>query len=101
MSETIRYQNTLESSRNDGNLEHKLPDGKTTYGKLAYSEDVYDKHYAKPMSDVLKENKDDIATIQKHVYPRILKTEDELNKMIENGGPFKEGVDYLAYEDNS
>lgn len=100
MSETIRYQNTLESSRNDGSLEHELPDGKTTFGKLAYSEDIYDKHNEKPLSDILKENGSDIENLQKYSYPRVVKTEDELNEMIENGGPFEEGVDYLAYEDD-
>lgn len=27
-------------------------------------------------------------------------SEDELNALIESGGPFKEGMDYVAYEDN-
>lgn len=42
---------------------------------------------------------DKLDKIEEHIYPRILKTEDELNALIEAGGPFEEGYDYVAYED--
>ena len=54
--------------------------------------------------DALKQLNDNSATLEdvvKHVYPRILMNEDDLNALIEKGGPFEEGMDYLAYEDNS
>lgn len=54
-------------------------------------------------SDALKQlndNSDTLNDIVKHVYPRILMNEDDLNALIEKGGPFEEGMDYLAYEDN-
>ena len=37
----------------------------------------------------------------KSIYPRTIMSEDDLNKLIENGGPFEEGMDYIASEDNS
>ena len=45
-------------------------------------------------------NSDILKDVVKHVYPRILMNEDDLNALIEKGGPFEEGMDYLAYEDN-
>lgn len=42
-----------------------------------------------------------LENMNKHIYPRILMNEDDLNELIENGGPFEEGMDYMAYEDNS
>lgn len=41
-----------------------------------------------------------LNNMNKNIYPRIIKSEDELNELIEAGGPFEEGYDYLAYEDN-
>ena len=46
-------------------------------------------------------NSDILKDVVKHVYPRILMNEDDLNALIEKGGPFEEGMDYVAYEDNS
>lgn len=45
-------------------------------------------------------NSDILKDVVKHVYPRILMNEDDLNALIEKGGPFEEGMDYIAYEDN-
>lgn len=45
-------------------------------------------------------NSNILSDVVKHVYPRILMNEDDLNELIANGGPFEEGMDYLAYEDN-
>lgn len=53
--------------------------------------------------DALKQLDDNSAALNdviKHVYPRILMNEDDLNALIEKGGPFEEGMDYIAYEDN-
>lgn len=55
MADNIKFQSTFESSRNDGILENELSDGKQTYGKLAYTEDIYDKDKHKPLSDIIKE----------------------------------------------
>lgn len=55
MAEEVKYQSTLISSRNDGNLDYPLEDGKDTYGKLAYSEDIFDKNEQRALSDILKD----------------------------------------------
>lgn len=48
----------------------------------------------------INNNLDILKDVVKHVYPRILMNEDDLNALIEKGGPFEEGMDYVAYEDN-
>lgn len=108
MTDTIKYQGTLESSRHDGDLETPLSDGKSTFGKLAFTEDIFDKDQNKSLADIvknlskdIKQRDDTVKEISKHVYPRKIMSEDDLNKLIENGGPFEEGMDYIAYEDNS
>lgn len=170
MADNIKYQGTLESSRHDGDLETPLSDGKSTFGKLAFTEDIFDKDQNRALADVIKDSGKDIkkcndtlnnvvthlndtdkrlnnvssilddnvvktnnnsnilnntveklnvvstkldntatqtnnnsnilSDVVKHVYPRILMNEDDLNALIEKGGPFEEGMDYLAYEDN-
>lgn len=107
MADTIKYQGTLESSRYDGDLETPLSDGKSTFGKLAFTEDIFDKDQNKSLADIIKnsgkaitQRDDTVKEISKHVYPRILMNEDDLNALIEKGGPFEEGMDYVAYEDN-
>ena len=74
---------TTRKLANEAVTEEKLADGAVTKDKLG--------------GDALKQLND----VVKHVYPRILMNEDDLNKLIENGGPFEEGMDYVAYEDNS
>lgn len=69
--------------------EEKLADGAVTKDKLG--------------GEALKQLDDNSAALNdviKHVYPRILMNEDDLNALIEKGGPFEEGMDYIAYEDN-
>lgn len=163
MTDTIKYQSTLESSRYDGDLETPLSDGKSTFGKFAFTEDIFDKDKNKSLADIIKKSDKDIkqcddtlnetdkrlnnvssilddnvvktnnnsnilnntveklnvvstkldntaiqtnnnsnilSDVVKHVYPRILMNEDDLNALIEKGGPFEEGMDYVAYEDN-
>ena len=163
MTDTIKYQSTLESSRYDGDLETPLSDGKSTFGKFAFTEDIFDKDQNKSLADIVKKSDKDIkqcddtlnetdkrlnnvssilddnvvktnnnsnilnntveklnvvstkldntaiqtnnnsnilSDVVKHVYPRILMNEDDLNALIEKGGPFEEGMDYVAYEDN-
>lgn len=108
MADNIKYQGTLESSRHDGDLETSLSDGKSTFGKLAFTEDVFDKDQNKSLADIIKnsgkaikQRDDTVKEISKHVYPRIVMSENDLDELIDNGGPFEEGIDYLAYEDNS
>lgn len=48
----------------------------------------------------INNNLDILKDAVKHVYPRILMNEEDLNALIEKGGPFEEGMDYVAYEDN-
>lgn len=107
MTDTIKYQSTLESSRYDGDLETPLSDGKSTFGKFAFTEDIFDKDQNKSLADIIKradkdikQRDDTVKELVKHVYPRILMNEDDLNALIEKGGPFEEGMDYVAYEDN-
>ena len=73
---------TTRKLANEAVTEEKLADGAVTKDKLG--------------GDALKQLND----VVKHVYPRILMNEDDLNALIEKGGPFEEGMDYLAYEDN-
>lgn len=73
---------TTRKLANEAVTEEKLADGAVTKDKLG--------------GDALKQFND----ISKHVYPRILMNEDDLNALIEKGGPFEEGMDYVAYEDN-
>ena len=107
MTDTIKYQSTLESSRYDGDLETPLSDGKSTFGKLTFTEDIFDKDQNKSLADIVKNLSKDIKQrdellkyINDNVHPRILMNEDDLNALIEKGGPFEEGIDYVAYEDN-
>ena len=58
MTDTIIYQSTLESSRYDGNLETPLSDGKSTFGKLAYTEDIFDKDQHRALADIIKDKVD-------------------------------------------
>ena len=54
MTDTIKYQSTLESSRYDGDLETPLSDGKSTFGKLAFTEDIFDKDQHRALADIIK-----------------------------------------------
>lgn len=58
MTDTIKYQSTLESSRYDGDLETPLSDGKSTFGKLAFTEDIFDKDQNKSLADIIKDKVD-------------------------------------------
>lgn len=55
MTETIKYQSTLESSRYDGDLETPLANGKSTFGKLAFTEDIFDKDQNRALADIIKD----------------------------------------------
>lgn len=80
---------TTPKIRDKAVTEEKLADGAVTKDKLG--------------GDALKQLDDNSAALNdviKHVYPRILMNEDDLNALIEKGGPFEEGMDYIAYEDN-
>ena len=55
MTDTIKYQSTLESSRYDGDLETPLSDGKSTFGKLAFTEDIFDKDQHRALADIIKD----------------------------------------------
>jgi hypothetical protein len=39
-----------------------------------------------------------VGKLTEHVHPRIILTEDEMDELIANGGPFEEGYDYMVYE---
>lgn len=56
MTDTIKYQSTLESSRYDGDLETPLSDGKSTFGKLAFTEDIFDKDQNRALADIIKDS---------------------------------------------
>lgn len=58
MADTIKYQGTLESSRHDGDLEIPLSNGKSTFGKLAFTEDIFDKDQNKSLADIIKDKVD-------------------------------------------
>lgn len=58
MTDTIKYQSTLESSRYDGDLETPLSDGKSTFGKFAFTEDIFDKDQNRPLADIIKDKVD-------------------------------------------
>lgn len=58
MTETIKYQSTLESSRYDGDLETPLANGKSTFGKLAFTEDIFDKDQNRALADIIKDKVD-------------------------------------------
>lgn len=58
MTETIKYQSTLESSRYDGDLETPLANGKFTFGKLAFTEDIFDKDQNRALADIIKDKVD-------------------------------------------
>ena len=58
MTDTIKYQSTLESSRYDGNLETPLSDGKSTFGKFAFTEDIFDKDQNRALADIIKDKVD-------------------------------------------
>lgn len=82
MTDTIRYQSTLESSRHDGDLETPLSDGKSTFGKLAFTEDIFDKDQHRALADIVKDMQkydNRIATLERNksnnnfiVYKEIL-----------------------------
>ena len=55
MTDTIKYQSTLESSRYDGDLETPLSDGKSTFGKFAFTEDIFDKDQHRSLADIIKD----------------------------------------------
>ena len=55
MTDTIKYQSTLESSRYDGDLETPLSDGKSTFGKFAFTEDIFDKDQNRALADIVKD----------------------------------------------
>ena len=58
MTDTIKYQSTLESSRYDGDLETPLADGKSTFGKFAFTEDIFDKDQHRALADIIKDKVD-------------------------------------------
>ena len=58
MTDTIKYQSTLESSRYDGDLENPLSDGKSTFGKFAFTEDIFDKDQNRALADIIKDKVD-------------------------------------------
>lgn len=58
MTDTIKYQSTLESSRYDGDLEIPLSDGKSTFGKFAFTEDIFDKDQHRSLADIIKDKVD-------------------------------------------
>lgn len=58
MAETIKYQSTLESSRYDGDLETPLYNGKSTFGKIAFTEDIFDKDQNRALADIIKDKVD-------------------------------------------
>ena len=58
MTDTIKYQSTLESSRYDGDLETPLSDGKSTFGKFAFTEDIFDKDQHRSLADIIKDKVD-------------------------------------------
>ena len=58
MTDTIKYQSTLESSRYDGDLETPLFDGKSTFGKFAFTEDIFDKDQNRALADIIKDKVD-------------------------------------------
>ena len=58
MTDTIKYQSTLESSRHDGDLETPLSDGKSTFGKFAFTEDIFDKDQHRSLADIIKDKVD-------------------------------------------
>lgn len=58
MTDTIKYQSTLESSRYDGDLETPLADGKSTFGKFAFTEDIFDKDQNRALADIIKDKVD-------------------------------------------
>lgn len=58
MTDTIKYQSTLESSRYDGDLETPLSDGKSTFGKFAFTEDIFDKDQNRSLADIIKDEVD-------------------------------------------
>lgn len=58
MTETIKYQSTLESSRYDGDLETPLANGKSTFGKIAFTEDIFDKDQNRALADIIKDKVD-------------------------------------------
>lgn len=69
MTDTIRYQSTLESSRHDGDLETPLSDGKSTFGKLAFTEDIFDKDQHRALADIVKDMQkydNRIATLERN-----------------------------------
>ena len=55
MTDTIKYQSTLESSRYDGDLETPLSDGKSTFGKFAFTEDIFDKDQNRALAYIVKD----------------------------------------------
>ena len=58
MTNTTKYQSTLESSRYDGDLETPLSDGKSTFGKFAFTEDIFDKDQHRALADIIKDKVD-------------------------------------------
>lgn len=69
MTDTIRYQSILESSRHDGDLETPLSDGKSTFGKLVFTEDIFDKDQHRALSDIVKDMQkydNRIATLERN-----------------------------------
>ena len=58
MTNTIKYQSILESSRYDGDLETPLSNGKSTFGKFAFTEDIFDKDQNRALADIIKDKVD-------------------------------------------
>ena len=58
MTNTTKYQSTLESSRYDGDLETPLSDGKSTFGKFVFTEDIFDKDQHRALADIIKDKVD-------------------------------------------
>lgn len=70
-------------------------------GIICSSDQVYDNKTKKSVADSMTDILEQVDNVNKNTHPRILMSEDELNTLIEKGGPFEEGADYMAYEDNN
>ena len=81
---------------NNNITSEKIKDGAITTNKL--KENSLTKSKLSP--ELQKIIEDVITVLLPNSHPRIILSESELDALIESGGPFLEGYDYMTYEED-
>ena len=81
---------------NDDITSEKIKDGAITTNKLKENS-VTESKLSPELQEIIK----NVTTILlPNNHPRIILSESELDALIESGGPFLEGYDYMTYEED-